>query len=61
MQMTVAKSMEDPLEIAGVQFSSRMMLGTAGYPNRQVMLDAIEAGGAEIITVSIRRISLEGY
>ena len=25
------------------------------------MLDAIEAGGAEIVTVSIRRISLEGY
>ena len=57
----VPKSLNDPMEIGGVKFASRMMLGTAGYPNRQVMLDAIEAGGAEIVTASIRRISLEGY
>jgi thiazole synthase len=53
--------MTDRLTIAGESFGSRLLLGTAGYPNRQVMLDAVAASGAEIVTVSVRRISLEGY
>lgn len=52
---------DDAFIIAGESFSSRLLIGSSGYPNRQVMLDAIEASGAEIVTVSIRRISLEGY
>ena len=51
----------DPLVIAGQSFTSRLLLGTAGYPNRQVMLDALAASGAEIATASIRRVSLQGY
>src|SRR3990170_2659285 len=50
----------DPLVIAGQSFNSRLFLGTAGYPNRQVMLDAIAASGTEMATASIRRISLAG-
>src|ERR1700726_1382534 len=53
--------MTDPLIIAGTPLSSRLFIGTAGYPNQQVLLDCLEASGAEIVTVSIRRISLEGY
>ena len=53
--------MTDPLLIAGTALSSRLFVGTAGYPNQQVLLDCLEASGAEIVTVSIRRISLEGY
>jgi thiazole synthase len=49
------------LTIAGRGFGSRLMIGTAGYPNQQVMLDAIDASGAELVTVSIRRVSLEAY
>jgi thiazole synthase len=52
--------MLDPLTIAGREFKSRLFLGTAGYPNRQVMLDAIEASGTQMVTASIRRISLAG-
>jgi len=52
--------MSDPLAIAGREFESRLFLGTAGYPNRQVMLDAIAASGTEMVTASIRRISLAG-
>jgi thiazole synthase len=52
--------MSDPLMIAGREFKSRLFLGTAGYPNRQVMLDAIAASGTEMVTASIRRISLAG-
>jgi thiazole synthase len=52
--------MSDPLVIAGREFKSRLFLGTAGYPNRQVMLDALTASGTEMVTASIRRISLAG-
>jgi thiazole synthase len=52
--------MSDPLIIAGHQFGSRLFLGSAGYPNRKIMLDAITASGTEMVTASIRRISLAG-
>jgi thiazole synthase len=51
----------DALVIAGERIASRLFIGTAGYPNQQVMLAAIEASGAEIVTMSIRRASMEGY
>ena len=51
----------DPLVIAGRSFGSRLIVGTARFPNRQVMLESLEASGAELVTASIRRISLEGY
>jgi thiazole synthase len=53
--------MSDPLLIAGTPLASRLILGTAGYPNQQVMLDALAASGSELVTMSIRRISLDGY
>src|SRR5499427_8509907 len=53
--------MDDPLLIAGTRLSSRLIVGTARYPNQQIMLDCLEASGAEMVTASIRRISLEGY
>jgi thiazole synthase len=52
--------MNDPLVIAGRTFGSRLFLGTAGYPNRQMMLNAVAASGTEMVTASIRRISLAG-
>ncbi|MFQ5954807.1 MAG: thiazole synthase [Kiloniellales bacterium] len=45
------------LTIAGRSFDSRLFIGSSGYPNQQVMLDAIAASGAEVVTVSIRRVS----
>jgi thiazole synthase len=51
----------DALIIAGKRIASRLFIGTAGYPNQQAMLAAIEASGAEIVTMSIRRASMEGY
>src|SRR5215467_1807322 len=53
--------MNDPLLIAGTPLRSRLILGSARFPNQQVMLDALEASGAEMVAASIRRISLEGY
>jgi thiazole synthase len=61
MDTLIRDQADDALVIAGRSFRSRLFLGTAGYPNRQVMLDALAAGGAEIVTASIRRISLDSY
>jgi thiazole synthase len=51
----------DDLVIAGRAMGSRLLIGSAGYPNQQVMLDAVAASGAELVTVSIRRMSLDRY
>lgn len=51
----------DTLAIAGQEFPSRLLMGTGGYPNQQVMLDSLAAAGPALVTVAIRRISLEGY
>src|SRR5436309_12487393 len=53
--------MNDPFTIADTVFASRIFVGSARYPNQQVLLDSLAASGAEIVTASIRRISLEGY
>jgi len=52
-------SISDPLTIAGVTLGSRLFLGTAGYPNQRILVDAVAASGSEIVTMSIRRISLD--
>jgi thiazole synthase len=40
-------------------FSSRLLVGSGGYASPQVMLDALGAAGAELVTVSIRRSNLD--
>jgi thiazole synthase len=52
------QNLPDELVIAGRTFRSRLFLGTAGYPNRKIMLAAVAASGTEMVTASIRRISL---
>src|SRR5262249_61386858 len=51
----------DPFCIAGTTIGSRLLLGTAGYPNQRILRAAVEASGCEIVTMSIRRISLKGH
>ena len=58
MYAPVADPMADPLLIAGTVFRSRLMVGTGKYADFTVMRDAIAASGAEIVTVSIRRVEL---
>ena len=43
------------LELYGKRFSSRLLLGTAQYPSPETLRQAVEASGAEIVTVSLRR------
>ncbi|MRR38655.1 thiazole synthase, partial [bacterium] len=48
----------DKLIIAGREFSSRLMVGTGKYANNEQMVAALEASGAEIITVAVRRVNI---
>lgn len=41
--------------IASKTLQSRLLLGTAQYPSPDIMRQAIQAAGAEVITVSLRR------
>lgn len=52
--------MASPLVIAGREFRSRLMLGTGKFPSNQLMSDALEASGTEIVTVALRRADLSG-
>ncbi|MEX0683699.1 MAG: thiazole synthase [Dehalococcoidia bacterium] len=49
----------DPLVIAGKQFRSRLIVGTGKYRTMEEMRDAIDASGAEMVTVAIRRLPLD--
>ena len=51
--------MDDPLVIAGKEFKSRLMGGTGRHRNMEEMVASIEAAGAEIVTVAIRRLDLD--
>ena len=51
--------MNDPLKIAGKEFTSRLFLGTGKYAGPEETLAALEASGAQLITVAIRRLNLE--
>ncbi|RYY69454.1 MAG: thiazole synthase [Comamonadaceae bacterium] len=44
-----------PFSIAGVDLDSRFFLGTAGYPSPEVLRQAIQASGTQVITVGLRR------
>jgi thiazole synthase len=47
-----------PLTIAGREFRSRLMVGTGKYASNSAMIRAIEASGAEVVTVAVRRVDL---
>lgn len=45
--------------IAGREFRSRLILGTGKYRSNDAMIRAIEAADAEMVTVAVRRVSLD--
>ena len=51
--------MSASLNIAGREFTSRLILGTGKYRTMDDMVGAIEASGTEMITVAIRRLDLD--
>ncbi len=48
--------MEPQLEIAGRTFGSRLLLGTGGFVNHDVLAQALVASGTEMCTVALRRL-----
>ena len=49
-----------PLKIADREFTSRLILGTGKFASPELMRDALEASGTEIVTVALRRADLSG-
>src|SRR5512146_1177772 len=49
-----------PLVIAGRIFRSRLLLGTGKFSSPEAMRSALEASGAELVTVALRRANLSG-
>ena len=49
-----------PLLIAGREFHSRLLIGTGKFSSSELMRDALDASGAQIVTVALRRADLSG-
>ncbi|MAR55801.1 MAG: thiazole synthase [Rickettsiales bacterium] len=49
----------DPLLLAGKRYQSRLLVGTGKYKDLAETKAAIEASGAEIVTVALRRTNLD--
>ncbi len=49
----------EPLVIAGRAFQSRLIVGTGKYKDGPETQRAIEASGAEMVTVAVRRVNLD--
>src|SRR5204863_8804207 len=49
-----------PLVIAGRIFRSRLIVGTGKFSSPEAMRAALEASGAEMVTVALRRADLSG-
>lgn len=58
MSTAAAKISDDPLIIAGREYRSRLLVGTGKYKDLEETRQAIEASGAEIVTVAIRRTNI---
>ncbi|HET9985135.1 MAG TPA: thiazole synthase [Longimicrobiales bacterium] len=56
---TILIQADAPLTIAGREMRSRLIVGTGKYRSNEDMVRAIEASGAEMVTVAVRRVSLD--
>lgn len=50
--------MDDKFVIRGVEFSSRLWVGTGKYKDFEETRRAVEASGADVVTVSVRRVNV---
>ena len=57
--VALSPDLDTRFEIGGREFRSRLMVGTGKYASNAQMLAAIEASGAEVVTVSVRRVDLD--
>ncbi|MEO5762677.1 MAG: thiazole synthase, partial [Vicinamibacteria bacterium] len=52
------ETISTPFTIRGKTFASRLIVGTGKYPTFEVMRDAHETSGADMVTVAVRRVDL---
>ena len=50
--------MDDKLTIKGIEFSSRLWVGTGKYKDFEETARALEASGTDLVTVSVRRVNI---
>jgi thiazole synthase len=50
--------MDDRLVIRGIEFNSRLWVGTGKYKDFEQTAKAIEASGADVVTVAVRRVNI---
>lgn len=49
---------EDKLVIKGIEFKSRLWIGTGKYKDFEQTAKAVEASGADVVTVAVRRVNI---
>ncbi len=59
MSTTVSAALDTPFIIGGRTFTSRLLVGTGKYRSNAEMIAAIEASGADVVTVAVRRVDLD--
>ena len=57
-KMNTAPGSQDRLVVAGREYGSRLLVGTGKYKDLDETRRAVEASGAEIVTVAIRRTNI---
>jgi thiazole synthase len=58
--MTATATLADrELTIGGRTFRSRLLAGTGKYKDNETMVRALEASGADVVTVAVRRVDLD--
>jgi thiazole synthase len=58
MIMTAVKAVSDKLVIKGIEFKSRLWVGTGKYKDFEETRKAVEASGTDVVTVAVRRINI---
>jgi thiazole synthase len=56
---SIGADLDQPFAIGGQTFRSRLLVGTGKYTNPATMVQALEASGADVVTVAVRRVDLD--
>lgn len=62
MSLAAAEMVNDTkFKVGRYEFTSRLLVGTGKYASYELMQQALEASGCEIVTVALRRVDLEAH
>jgi thiazole synthase len=59
MATATSAELDIPFVVGDREFRSRLMVGTGKYASNDLMIRSIEASGADVITVAVRRVNLD--